>query len=213
MSAALKPFLAWMLAVGLAVAGLAINHSAGYDAGFAAAKAEGEEALAKQALANEAEKRQAAELANKALQVEADKLVASHAYGAQLATELGDTKDRLRAVTDKLSREVNRVTTLYRRALDAQLEPLPPADFTAGFVRVWNSALFGTTAAAAVPASSTTTSGADASGPGAGAADDLIVGITRADLLTNHNRNSEQYAVCRAQLNDLIKWNSKNGHN
>lgn len=208
---ALKPFLVWLLAVGLSVAGLAINHSAGYDAGFAAAKAKGDEALAKQALAHEQALREAAEQAVQALKAEADKLVAKQAWGNQLAAELGARKDELRAVTEKLTGEVQRVTNLYRRALDAQLEPLPPADFTAGFVRVWNSALFGT--ASAVSPAGNATSGVDASGTRAGAADDLIAHITRADLLTNHNTNSERFSVCRAQLNDLIKWISNNGYN
>lgn len=205
---ALKPVLVWLLAVCVAVALLVVN---GYDAGYDAAKAKGDEALAKQALAYEAERRKAAELAAQTLKAEAEKLVAKQAWGNELAAELGAKKDELRAVTDKLTGEVQRVTNLYRRALDAQLEPLPPADFTAGFVRVWNSALFGTTSAVAVPSTSPATSRADATSAGAGAADDLIVSITRADLLTNHTRNGERWAVCRAQLNDLIKWNSNNG--
>lgn len=207
----LKPLLGWLLAVGLAVAGLAINHSAGYDAGFTDAKSKGDKALAEKDATYEAEKRQAAEQALAALQVQTDKLRAEQARGIQLAAELGAKKDELRAVTEKLSGDVQRVTTLYRRALDAQLEPLPPADFTAGFVRVWNSALFGTTSAVAVPSTGPATGRADATSAGAGAADDLIVSITRADLLTNHTRNGERWAVCRAQLNDLIKWNSNNG--
>lgn len=207
----LKPILGWLIAVGLAVAGLAINHSAGYDAGFTAAKAEGDKALAQQALAYEEKKRQAAEEVATALKAEADKLLAEQARGAQLAAELGTKKGELRAVTDKLTGEVKRVTTLYRRALDAQLEPLPPADFTAGFVRVWNSALFGTASAIAVSSATAAASGVDAPGTGAGATDDLIAGITRADLLTNHVRNAEGYSVCRAQLNKLIKWNANNG--
>lgn len=203
---ALKPILVWLLAVGVAVGLLTINS---YDAGFAAAKAKGDEALAKRDLVYEQERRQAAEHAAATLQSEVDKRIAQQALGDLLAAELSAKKDELRAVTDKLTGDVQRVTTLYRRALDAQLEPLPPADFTAGFVRVWNSALFGTTSA--VSSTGKAASGADASGAGASAADDLIAGITRADLLTNHTRNSERFSVCRAQLNDLIKWNSNNG--
>ena len=205
---ALKHILLWLLAVSVAVALLTVN---AYDAGFTAAKAEGDKALAQQALAYEEKNRQAAEGMAAALKVEADKLLAEQARGAQLAAELGAKKDELRAVTDKLKGDVERVTTLYRRALGAQLEPLPPADFTAGFVRVWNSALFGTASAIAVSSATAATSGVDAAGTGAGATDDLIAGITRADLLTNHVRNSEGYAVCRAQLNKLIKWNANNG--
>ncbi|MGE7356051.1 DNA-packaging protein [Pseudomonas qingdaonensis] len=208
---ALKPIAGWLLAVALAVAGLAINHSAGYDAGFAAAKAKGDTALAEQGRNHEAELRYLAESAAIGLKKAADDLRAEQARGNQLAADLGAKKDELRAVTDKLSGEVQRVTTLYRSALDAQLEPLPPAAFTAGFVRVWNSALFGTTSPTAVPSSGTATGRADAPSAGAGTADDLIVDITRADLLNNHVRNSERFAACRAQLHNMIEWNTKNG--
>ncbi|MCS5517035.1 DNA-packaging protein [Pseudomonas qingdaonensis] len=210
---ALKPIAGWLLAVALTVAVLAINHSDGYYAGFAAAKAEGDAALAEQKQELESERRQAAEQAAMALRAETDRLLAEHARGNQLAAELGAKKAELRTITDKLSGEVQRVTNLYRRAFDAQLEPLPPADFTAGFIRVWNSALFGTASPVAVPATDSTTGRTDAAGTGAGAADDLIAGITRADLLSNHVRNSERYAGCRAQLNKLIEWNANHGRN
>lgn len=210
---ALKPIAGWLLAVALTVAGLAINHSAGYDAGFAAAKDKGDAALAEQKRERESERRLAAEQAAKALKVEADKLLAEQARGNQLAAELGAKKDELRTVTDKLSGEVQRVTTLYRRTLDAQLEPLPAAVFTVGFVRVWNSALFGTASPVAMPSPGATSGRTDATSVGAGAADGLIAGITRADLLSNHVRNSERYAGCRAQLNKLIEWNTNHGRN
>ncbi|MFF3704851.1 DNA-packaging protein [Pseudomonas qingdaonensis] len=208
---ALKPFAVWLVAVGLAVALLAINHSAGYDAGFAAAKANGAAALAKQGRDHEAELRYLAESAAMGLKKAAADLLAEQARGNQLAADLSTRKEELRTVTDKLSGEVQHVTTLYRRALGAQLEPLPPAGFTSGFVRVWNSALFGTTFPVAVSSSGAATGRADASSTGAGTADDLIAGINRADLLSNHVRNSERFAACRAQLNKLIEWNTKNG--
>ncbi|WP_336331625.1 DNA-packaging protein [Pseudomonas putida] len=210
---AIKPVLIWLVVVAVSVGGLALNHSDGYDQGFAAAKAEGDAALAKQAKEHEAELRYIAESAAIGLKKAADDLIASQAFGNQLAAEAVARRDELRAVTDKLTGEIQRVTTLYRRALDAQLEPLPPALFTAGFVRVWNSALFGTAAAVAVPSSGSTSSGADATAAGASAADDLIAGVTRADLLANHIRNGEGYTGCRAQLTKLIKWNARNGRN
>lgn len=207
----LKPLLGWLLAVGFAVAGLAINHSAGYDQGFALAKAQGEAALDKKNTEHEAELRRLAEAAAAELKKAADDLLASQARGNQLAAEVIAKRDELRTVTEKLNGEIQRVTTLYRRALNEQPEPLPPALFTAGFVRVWNSALFGTTAAIAVSATGSTTSGIDATAARASAADDLIVGVTRADLLANHARNGEGYSVCRDQLTKLIKWNESNG--
>lgn len=210
----IKPVVIWLLVV-VAVATLTVVRSHGYDQGFALAKAEGDAALTKQAKDHEEEKRRLAESATAALKKAADELIASQAYGNQLAADLVAKRDERRAVTDKLNGEIQRVTTLYRRALDAQPEPLPPALFTVGFVRVWNSALFGTatTATVAVPSPGSTTSGTDATPSGASAADDLIAGVTRADLLANQVRNGEGYADCRAQLTKLITWNSRNGRN
>ncbi|MBA6065956.1 DNA-packaging protein [Pseudomonas mosselii] len=207
----IKPVFIWLVAVAVCVGGLMLNHRDGYDQGFAAARAKGDEALAKKDSKHEREKRLLAEGAAVALKAATDQLLAEQARGNQLAADLGAKKDELRAVTDKLTGEIQHVTTLYRRSLETQPEPLPPAAFTVGFVRVWNSALFGTAAAIAVPSSGATPSGADAASARAGAADDLIAGVTRADLLANHLRNSEGYATCRAQLNKLIEWNTSNG--
>lgn len=208
---ALKPFLIWLVAIAVVVGGLALTYRDGYDEGFALAKAQGDAALAEQAKKHEADMRSLAEAAAIGLRKAADDLLASQARGNQLAAELIARRDELRTVTNKLNGEIQRVTTLYRRALDAQPEPQPPAVFTVGFVRVWNSALFGTTAAIAVPATGPTTSGADAPPAGASAADDLIAGVTRADLLANHVRNGEDYSSCRDQLKKLIEWNASNG--
>ncbi len=209
----IKPVVVWLLVLAAAVGALVLIHSHGYDQGFALAKAQGDAALDKQDKEHEAELRFMAESAVISLKKAADELIASQAYGNQLAADLVAKRDELRAVTDKLTGEIQRVTTLYRRALDEQPEPLPPAVFTVGFVRVWNSALFGTTTAAAVSPSGITSSGVDAAAARASAADDLIAGITRADLLANQIRNGEGYADCRAQLTKLIKWNTPNGRN
>lgn len=209
-----KPVVIWLLAL-VAVATLTVVRSHGYDQGFALAKAEGDAALSKQAKDHEEEMRRLAESAAIGLKKATDNLIASQAYGNQLAADLVAKRDELRTVTEKLNGDIKRVTTLYRRALDAQPEALPPALFTVGFVRVWNSALFGTatTATVAVPSSGSTTSGADAAPSGSSAPDDLIAGITSADLLANQIRNGEGYADCRAQLKKLITWNTPNGRN
>ncbi|MGC9741862.1 DNA-packaging protein [Pseudomonas sp. P1B16] len=209
----IKSLVIWLLVLAAAVGALALIHSHGYDQGFASAKAQGDAALNKQGKEHEAELRYMAESAVIGLKKAADELIASQAYGNQLAADLVAKRDELRAVTEKLTGEIQRVTTLYRRALDAQPEPLPPALFTVGFVRVWNSALFGTSAAVAMPSSGSTSSGADATPSSPPAADDLIAGVTRADLLANQIRNGEGYAACRAQLTQLIEWNTRNGRN
>lgn len=211
----IKPVVIWLLVLAIAVGCVALVYSNGYDQGFALAKAQGDSDLDKLKKDHEEELRRLAESAAADMKKAADELIASHAYGYQLAADLIAKRDELRTVTENLTGEIKRVTTLYRRALDAQPETLPPALFTVGFVRVWNSALFGTTAAAsvAVSAPGSASSGADATATGAGAADDLIAGVTRADLLANQIRNGEGYAVCRAQLTKLIEWNTRNGRN
>lgn len=209
----IKPVVIWFLVLAIAVGCVALVYSNGYDQGFALAKAQGDSDLDKLKKGHEEELRRLAESAAADMKKAADELIASQAYGNQLAADLVAKREELRAVTDKLTGEIQRVTTLYRRALDAQPEPLPPALFTVGFVRVWNSALFGTTAAVAMPSSGSTSSGADAASSGPSAADDLIAGVTRADLLANQIRNGEGYAACRAQLTQLIEWNTRNGRN
>jgi len=193
-------FVAFVAAV---VFGLHLNHQDGYDLGFAQAKAQGDKTVADLRADHALEKQHQAETAVDAANQAAAELRASQAKGDQLTVQLADTRESLRKTTDKLKGEIAHVTTLYRRALDAQPEPLPTAVFTTGFVRVWNTA---NGISAAMPAQQAT-SGIAPSSSGAGAADDLNSGITQGDLLTNHVRNGELYGLCRAELNRLIDWN------
>lgn len=207
------PVALGLVLIVLIAVGLVTVYDTGHSAGFASAKALGDKDLADLRSANETEKTRAANAAAKEMKAAAEHLLAEQARGNQLAADLGAKKTELRTVTDKLNREIQNVTTLYRRAVGAQAEPLPPALFTAGFVRVWNSALSGAASPVPVPATGTATSRTDTAPSGTATADDLIVGVTRADLLTNHVRNGEGYASCRAQLNALIDWNTNHGRN
>jgi hypothetical protein len=206
MKETLKSFAPPLIAMALIAAAFQFvehNRQAGYDEGFIAGKASGAEAYQK--LKDEVEgERQA--LANDALEqsrAAAQSLAEQIRRGDELALKLATTKDELRRNTDKLTGEINRVTTLYRRAVDAPPEPLPVAVFTAGFVRVWNEAHY----PVRVPVSAgQPISRAVALAGSPGAADDLDSGITPAVLLTNHVRNSEKHAACRAQLTSLIEY-------
>ncbi len=126
------------------------------------------------------------------------------ARGNQLATQLADFKETQRKTTDRLTGDIARVTKLYRRALDAQAEPLPVAVFTTGFVRVWNTANGLAPSPQCQPRNGSGRTSAPASG--AGTADDLDSGVTQEHLLTNQVRNGELHGVCRAQLTSLINW-------
>ena len=186
-----------LLGVSAAVAlTLNLNQQEGYERGYEVAKSEGEVALGKLRLEVANEKKEAAESAAKELAAEKQR-------GDVLALQLTNKSLELRKNTERLTGEIQRVTTLYRRTLDAPPQPLPVAVFTVGFVRVWNQAL----TSDAMPASQSTSRTASEGG-GAGAVEQLAAGITPADLLTNHVRNSESFAKCRAQLNSLIEWNT-----
>ncbi|AZE10193.1 putative lipoprotein [Pseudomonas chlororaphis subsp. aureofaciens] len=186
----------WYVAlVVVVVYGLHLNHQDGYDQGFAQAKADGAAEIASLREAHALEKQTATARA-------LDDLQAEQAKGNQLASQLADARDNLRKTTDKLTGEITHVTKLYRRAIDAQPEPLPACVFTTGFVRVWNAANGVSTA---MPAQNTT-SGTAAPSNGAGAADELDSGIGQGQVLFNQIRNGEQYGACRAQLNRMIDW-------
>lgn len=209
----MNPFVKVLVPLGLiaAVAGLLVwtmhlNYQDGYSEGYDKAQAEGNAALSDLKATHADELAQQALAAKRTADAAAERLLAEVDRGNALAKQLADQKDVLRRTTEKLSKEIANVTTNYRRALDAQLEPLPAAVFTNGFVRVWNSAL-GITSATTMQAS-TGTSGIAAPAGGTGTTDSLDSGLTQAALLFNHTRNGERAAACRAQLNHLIDWNT-----
>jgi hypothetical protein len=198
----LKPVLWYLGVTAVVVYGLHLNRQDGYDDGYAVGKAEGDVVVAQLRETFAQEKQDMAEAAASAAKQASASLIAEQAKGNQLASQLADTKDLLRKTTDTLTGEIVRVTSLYRPILGAQLEPLPVAVFTTGFVRVWNNAS-GVSTAMPTPNSA---SGTAASPSGTGAVDDLDSGLGQAQLLANHVRNAELHGICRAQLNHLIDW-------
>ncbi|MCD7046659.1 DNA-packaging protein [Pseudomonas sp. MAFF 311095] len=198
------PILAILFVLGMAIKVLDDFGQSRYDAGYALAKSEGDRALAKAEQARAEEKQSAAETATSAAQQANAELLKEQARNDQLAVQLSDTKENLRKTTDRLKGDIARVTTLYRRALDAKPEPLPIAVFTTGFVRVWNTA----NGITATPPVQTPNSSGRTPAPasGTGTTDDLDSGVTQEQLLTNQVRNAELHGVCRAQLTSLINW-------
>lgn len=202
------PILAVLFILGVAIKVLNDFGQSRYDAGYALAKSQGESAQAKLRETHAIEKQRDAEAAATAAQMANAELLKEQARNNQLAGQLADTKENLRRTTDRLNGDIALVTTLYRRALDAKPEPLPVAVFTAGFVRVWNTA----NGIATRPAVQTPNGSGRAAAPasGAGTADDLDSGLTQKQLLTNQVRNAELHSACRAQLTGLINW-TRNG--
>jgi hypothetical protein len=205
------PVLATLFIIGVAIKVLDNFGQARYDAGYALAKSMGDTELAELREEHATEKRTTAEAATTAALAANAELRAEQARANQLTVQLADAKLNLRKTTDQLTGEISRVTTLYRRALGAQPEPLPVAVFTTGFVRVWNSANGISTTNPAVPAPKGA-SRVSATPDGTGTADDLDSGVGQDQLLTNQVRNAELHGICRAQLNGLIDW-TLNGSN
>ena len=193
----------WCVAlIAVVVFGLHVTRQEGYDDGYALAEAKGEKKVADLREAFAQERQALATAAAAAAQKALADLRAEQTKGNQLASQLADTKDELRKKTENLTGEIARVTTLYRRALNAQPEPLPAAVFTNGFVRVWNAANGISTA---MPTTNNA-SGIATPSSDAGAADDLDSRVGQAQVLTNQVRNAELHSTCRAQLNNLIDW-------
>jgi len=198
----LKPALWYLGVIAAAVYGLHLNRQGGYDDGYAQGKADGAVVVAQLRETFAREKQGMAEAAASAAKQASASLIAEQAKGNRLARQLADTKDLLRKTTDTLTGEITRVTSQYRPTFGAQLEPLPVAVFTTGFVRVWNNAN-GIYTAVPTPNDA---SGAAATARGAGAADELDSGVGQAQILANQVRNAELHGICRAQLNNLIDW-------
>lgn len=133
-----------------------------------------------------------AEQATKDLQ---DAQALADGLGAQLAEE----QRRNRTTTDRLNKEITRVSSLYRRALDAPPEPVPACVFTRGWVRLYDQAT-----GAELPAAAADPAGAAAPTGETGAAEQLDSGIGQARVLAHHIGYAEQCKNTAAQLDRLI---------
>lgn len=105
-----------------------------------------------------------------------------------------------RQTAARLTGEINRVTTQYRRAPAAPLEPAPACVFTHGFVRVWNES--------ANPAGQPVSAAGDA-GAAAGAAstdDTLDSGVSQADILAHRIDSAARCRDIESRLNALIDF-------
>ena len=108
--------------------------SAGYALGHRVAKADGDAALATLRKDN-------ADAAAKAADDARLRLVAEVERNNRLAQELADEKAAHAQEKQSLLRRISNVTTVYVPAPGLAPRPLPPAVFTAGFVREYNAAI------------------------------------------------------------------------
>lgn len=116
-----------------------------------------------------------------------------------LAAALADQQREHRTTRDHLQKEVTRVSSLYRKALDAAPEPVPACVFTRGWVRLYDRAT-----GAELPAADADSAGAAASPARADAAEQLDSGINQSGLLAHHIDYAEQCRNTAAQLDRLI---------
>lgn len=147
---------------------------------------------AEQREAQERRARLSAEQAAKTLQAEQQRADA-------LAAKLAEQQREHRTARDQLQKEVTRVSTLYRKALDAAPEPVPACVFTRGWVRLYDRAT-----GAELPAAPADPAGAAAPAAQAAAAEQLDSGISQAGLLAHHIDYAEQCRNTSAQLERLI---------
>lgn len=196
---ALGPAFWSMTLIAAGVYGLHLYREEGYDEGYALAEAKGAAALSTLRETYAVEQRDVA-------RQNTAQLLTERQRGDLLASQLADARIAQRQATERLTGEISRVTSLYRRTLESRPEPLPTAVFTAGFVRVWNTAN-GVATGRGLPSTKATGRTPASTGPTT-AVDQLDSGVTQGNLLNNHTRNAELYASCRAQLNNLIDWNN-----
>lgn len=192
-----KGFVVKGILAGVVIAGLytlgKLAVSAGYDAGYSAARAD----MAQQASA-EWQRRETE------LRAEFDRrLNAANNAAETLRTE----KRAIQSHAEALREDIDHVTQRYRAATDAMPEPLPECIFTDGFVGLYNNAIRTDPAATAV-------SGADISSgtaetPGAtGVADTSLrpSDIRQSDILHHITDYGARCRAIEAQLNGLIDY-------
>jgi hypothetical protein len=170
-----------------------IHGSARFDSGYQKANAEGDNALAELRTEHAEAARLSAEQATKTLQAEQQR-------AAALAARLAEQQRQNRLTTDRLNKEITRVSSLYRRALDAPPEPVPACVFTRGWVRLYDQAT-----GAELPATAADPAGAAAPAGETGAAEQLDSGIGQARVLAHHIGYAEQCKNTAAQLERLIE--------
>lgn len=171
-----------------------------YYTGYGKAQTEGALALEKLRGEHQEQELARAQAAEASAKDAVKRLQEEQARNDKLASALAEQQRQHRKTTDYLTGEIARVADLYRKALDADPEPLPACVFTAGWVRIYDEA---TGARAAVPA---------AAGPGrvaaqgadARAAEQLDSGLGQGALLAHHIRYAEQCRNTAAQLDALI---------
>lgn len=180
-----------LIALGLAAASALAGLAGGYYLGNQSAQAKGDAAVA---TLNRDHALLMADAASQALEKERELTGIANQLGFKLLQERAQHATEV----DQLKRRIPRVTSQYRPAPGAPLQPVPQCVFTRGFVGVYNAAI----GAAPVPATDASAGAADAADP----AEALDSGVQQADVLehvTDYGRRSRDI---EAQLNRVLDW-------
>lgn len=170
-----------------------------YDDGFSAGELSGKVRVAELEALHEKAMSKAREDARIRAEALLTRLQTTQHQLNEIAGQLTLAQRQYRETTDRLSGELARVTSQYRRSLDAAPEPLPACVFTRDFVRLYDEA----TGAYSVPDTGHAP-GATASPDAADTAWQLDSGISQRAFLAHHIRYAEQCRATAAQLNKLI---------
>lgn len=184
---------------GAYLAALWINGTTQFDQGYRKGQAEGAKALAELRLEHAEADTQRAQAAQASAEQATQQLQAAQVRADKLAGQLADQQRQHRTNRDRLQKEIARVSTLYRKALDAAPEPVPACVFTRGWVRLYDQAT-----GAELPAGAADSSGAAAPTTQAAAAEQLDSGVSQAGVLDHHIDYAEQCRNTAAQLERLI---------
>lgn len=180
-----------LAALGLiAITALAAG-AGGYYLGHRSTKAQGDAALA---TLKSKHTTALAEATDQARAKERELNQLANALGLQLLQERA--QHALEA--DQLKRRIDRVTSQYRPAPGAPLQPAPRCVFTNGFVGVWNGAI----GAGTVPAADSAAGAVDAADP----AEALDSGVQQADVLAHITDYGKRCRDVESQLNRVIDW-------
>lgn len=169
-----------------------------WHAGYDVAEVEGRAALEQLRREHAEQETDRARQAEASAKAAAQKLQDEQIRNDQLAADLADAQRKHRETTDRLKGEIARVTKRYRKALDAEPEPVPACVFTAGWVRIYDEAT-----GARMPAPANSGRAAAPAGE-ASPAEQLATGLGQGDVLAHHVRYAEQCRGIADQLNRLI---------
>lgn len=191
--AALAIIAAALAVVAIAWLGLSAIKQTSYDAGYNAAEAKQatavSTALAEQQRTLQAEFKRQLDTANSAV-------TALKAANRDIAQ-----RELL------LRQEIDYVTTLYQKSLDAEPEPLPACIFTNGFVSVYNGAISDDGNSIATMPAASSAGGTDTTASRATAADALQPsGINQRDILHHITGYGSRCQAIETQLNGLIDY-------